>query len=173
MKYIFLIITFILFTSSFVFSQDEDILISADILPDCNPELDFCRQVSYSQIVKDTKVSTIDAGSRIKRVVVITASVDGSIDIPIRGDGIDSAIEVSIFVEGQGLCASDHSFRKNAKKGNVFKASATCVTVIEGVKTVHIVREVAGGMINTILTKPDNTKLRYSWAKLRKVSSIN
>ena len=67
----------------------------------------------------------------------------------------------------------DKSIRQNAWNKNELKASATCLAVIEGVKTVTIKRIVGGGMVETVLNDPDNTKLRYSWAKLRKVGKIN
>lgn len=151
----------------------EDISISTESLAPCSPELDFCKQVLSSSLTEQIVVNTIDAGPGTKRVLVISASVDGSLNLPNPGYGFDSSIEVLISVEGQGLCASDISFRKKARNGNSFKVSATCVTVIEGVKTISIKRIAGGGMNTTVLLNADNAKLRYSWAKLRKVKSTN
>ncbi len=174
MKYIFLFTTLLLFTLSFDISQaDEEILISSDSMPPCSPELDFCRQVTSSSILEQIVVNTIDAGSGTKKVVEISASVDGSVKVANQGVGIDSSVEVQISVQGQDLCASDKAIRLAARNGNTLRASATCLTVIEGVKTVTIIRIVGGGMVETVLTNPENTKLRYSWAKLRKVGKIN
>ena len=174
MKYILLFSLIFLFTISIQRGHsEEEILVSSNSYPACNPELDFCRQVTSSSLIDQIVVDTVDAGPGTKRLLEISASVDGSLNIPDPGSGIDSSVEVLISVEGQGLCASDKSIRLKARNGNGLRASATCLTVIEGVKTITIRRIVGGGMINTVLSDPENTKLRYSWAKIRKVSSVN
>lgn len=174
MNYIFLFSTLLLFTLPVNLSQaDQEIVILSDSMPECSPELDFCRQVTSSALLEQIVVDTIDAGSGTKMAVQISASVDGSVNVANPGAGIDSSVEVQIHVQGQGLCASDKSIRLGAWNKNELRASATCLAVIEGVKTVTIKRIVGGGMVETVLTNPDNTKLRYSWAKLRKVGKIN
>ena len=139
----------------------------------CTPELDFCSQVTSAPLVEQLTVQTIDAGAFSKKVVIITASADGTVELVNDWNGFDSSLEVTISVEGQGLCASDKSTKTKARNGDTLKVSATCVAVIDGVKTVHINRTVGGGMVNTVLANPENTKLRYSWAELRKVKKVN
>jgi len=147
--------------------------MSTESLGPCSPEIDFCKQVLSSSLTEQIVVNTVDAGAFGKKVLVITASADGSLDLVNDWNGFDSSIEVSISVEGQGLCASDKSTKTQARNGNDLKVSATCVAVIEGVKTIQITRTAGGGMIPTVNANPDNTTLRYSWAKLRKVKNIN
>ena len=174
MKYIFLFAALLLFTLPVNLSQaDEEIVVLSDSMPECSAGLDFCRQVTSSALLEQIVVNTIDAGSGTKKIIQISASVDGSVKVADQGAGIDSSVEVQISVQGQGLCASDKAIRLAARNGNTLRASATCLAVIEGVKTVMIKRIVGGGMVETVLTNPDNTKLRYSWAKLRKVGKIN
>ena len=146
--------------------------ISGDTAP-CSPELDYCRQVISAPLVEQLAVETIDAGAFSKKVVIITASADGKVELVNDWNGFDSSLEVTISVQGQGLCASDKSIKSKARNGDTLKVSATCVAVIEDVKTVMITRTAGGGMVNTVLANPENTKLRYSWAELRKVSKVN
>jgi hypothetical protein len=147
--------------------------ISGDETAPCSPELDYCRQVIAAPLVEQLTVETIDAGAFSKKVFIITASADGTVELINDWNGFDSSLEVTINVEGQGLCASDKSTKTRARNGETIRVSATCVAVIDGVKTVHITRTAGGGMVNTVLANPENTKLRYSWAELRKVKKIN
>ena len=127
MKYIFLFATLLLFTLPIHPSQaQQEIVVLSDSMPECSPELDFCRQVTSSALLEQIVVNTIDAGSGTKRVIQVSASVDGSVNVANPGAGIDSSVEVQISVQGQGLCASDKSIRQNAWNRNELKASATC-----------------------------------------------
>ena len=148
-------------------------VISGDDTAPCSPELDYCRQVISAPLVEQLAVETIDAGAFSKKVIIITASADGTVELVKDWNGVDSSLEVTISVQGQGLCASDKSTKTKARNGNTIKVSATCVAVIEDVKTVMITRTAGGGMVNTVLANPENTKLRYSWAELRKVKKVN
>ncbi len=171
MRIILLNTIFLICFTQLVISGDN--YTSTESLAPCSPELDFCKQVLSSSRTKQIVVNTVDAGSGTKRVFVISASADGSLDLINTWNGFDSSIEVSISVQGQGVCASDKSTKTQARNGNDLKVSATCVAVIEGVKTILITRTAGGGMIPTVNANPENTTLRYSWAKLRKVKSIN
>jgi len=174
MRIILLNTIFLICFTQLAISEDKSYeSISTESLAPCSPELDFCKQVLSSSDSEQIVVNLVDAGPGTKRVVVISASADGSLHLPNQLIRIDSTLEVLISVEGQGLCASDKSFGKKAKNGNGFTVSATCVTVIEGAKTIMIKRIAGGGMKTTVNSDPNNTKLRYSWAKLRKVKSTN